>query len=78
MTPKQNAKELVYRFLDYSVIGLILEESEAKQCALIAVDEIIKATYIDEETADDYGMDYQTVATTNEYWPLVRQEIEKL
>ena len=38
MTPKEKAKDLYKQFLD---IGLIVG-NEAKQCALIAVDEILK------------------------------------
>jgi len=33
MTPKEKAIELVDKYLDDKVVGLILEETEAKQCA---------------------------------------------
>jgi hypothetical protein len=58
MTPKEKAKELIRQF--YSV-GAV----ECKQCALIAVDEIINLL------GD---------ITNNEidYWESVKQEIEKL
>jgi hypothetical protein len=60
MTPKEKAKDLIKRF--YSV-GAI----ECKQCALIAVDEIIYS--VDDEHVSDIF---------NEYWDEVKQEIKKL
>ena len=59
MTPKQKAKELVNKYLQI-YDGRVIQ---AKQCALIAVDEILKVsiTYA--------GKDY-------EYYQEVKQEIE--
>jgi methionine synthase II (cobalamin-independent) len=65
MTPKEKAKELVEamafscRECDY--------EAKAKQCALIAVDEIIFALSFHSDT--ELG---------EEYWVEVKQEIEKI
>ena len=72
MTPKEKAKELVEKFTpmfsywDYyndcsRDTNLIIRD--AKQCVLIAVDELIKAT---------------TPLTSTYYWKEVKQEIEKL
>jgi hypothetical protein len=68
MTPKQKAEQLVEamafscRECDY--------EAKAKQCALIAVDEIMSAlTYL------PYGLDYLNKIC---YWEEVKQEIEAL
>ena len=58
MEPKLKAKELIRNF--YSVGA-----TECKQCALIAVDEIIK---------EHYPQDIKRC----EYWKEVKQEIEKL
>jgi hypothetical protein len=58
MTPKEKAKELVLQFSD---IGLIVS-LEAKQCALIAVDEISNIVLFDDLR----------------YWDEVKQEIEEL
>ncbi len=58
MTLKEKAKELVLQFSD---IGLIVS-LEAKQCALIAVDEISNIVLFDDLR----------------YWQEVKQEIEKL
>ncbi len=65
MTPKEKAKELVEamafscRECDY--------EAKAKQCALIAVDEIINVII----GSYDYELE-------NKYWQEVKQEIEKI
>lgn len=39
LTPKEKAKELVYKFMDTGICW-----KQSKQCALIAVDELIKVT----------------------------------
>jgi hypothetical protein len=67
MTPKEKAEELIssYRFA-LSIPNAPLGEhkdSIAKQCALVAVDEIIKAT---------------TPLTSTYFWQEVKEEIEKL
>lgn len=74
MTPKQKAKELVEKYISASVV---VEDDEkhyhpqpfslAKQCALIAVDEILN-------TVNNLFNTY----SQNDYWLQVKQEIEKL
>ena len=59
MTPKEKAEDLYNRMLPKSGVVFKLQ---AKQCALVAVDEIIKAL----GTVDKM------------YWEEVKQEIEKL
>jgi hypothetical protein len=61
MTPKEKANDLIRRF--YS-IGAI----ECKQCALIAVGELLS------ETEERDGMR----VINNPYWLEVKKEIEKL
>jgi hypothetical protein len=69
MTPKEKAKELIERFTftcrecDY--------QDNAKQCALIAVDEIIKAI----PDASDDNSPYNSELL---WWKEVRHEIENL
>jgi hypothetical protein len=87
MTPREKADELFWKYRPIIagkqfVTGLVLM-SEAKeltkQCALIAVDEIIKVCpYIRQK-------DWETLEQLNaaniyfvEYWNEVKQEIEKL
>ena len=69
MTPKEKAKQLIEsmafscRECDY--------ESKAKQCALIAVDEILSLSKIASIRRDEVYMEL-------EYWIEVKQEIENL
>jgi hypothetical protein len=67
MTPKEKAKELVYKFDD--TMEFSTPQRFAKQCALVAVEEIIKTLY-------EYHYDSESGAY--EYWQEVKQEIEKL
>ena len=66
MTPKEKAKELVDKMWNiderYGSIGF----HEAKQCALIAVDEILSNPMF----FSDWGTVY--------FWQSVKKEIEKL
>jgi hypothetical protein len=74
MTPKEKAKELVNKYLKAS-FGAIEEYipvplSLAKQCALIAVDEIMEYLTTSEDVmVSNFALDY---------WKEVKQEIEKL
>ena len=69
MTPKEKAEALVERFrmnvLDWE--GCSINEHKAKQCALIAVDEILKVA--------SFYNDSQAEVT---YWQEVKQEITNL
>ena len=67
MTPKDKAIGLYIKYIDaYNNINLQVSDYKfAKQCALIAVDEIIK----DKKMFNQISV---------EYWEDVRQEIEKL
>lgn len=69
MTPKEKAKELAGKMLQYQPFATEFRDEKtcfefAKQCALIAVDEILNAL-------SPYGSKYK-------YWLEVKQEIEKL
>jgi hypothetical protein len=87
MTPKEKAIQLVDNFrlnvLDYEGSGL--NSFKAKQCAIIAVDEIIKSEprYPSDVDWDDVGGTHQYYYEAQredalEYWKEVKQEIEKL
>jgi hypothetical protein len=68
MTPKEKAQELfenMYYKIESDELGK--DEESAKECALIAVDEII----------DEYQKIFPNVNRRN-YWDEVKQEIEKL
>lgn len=67
MTPKEKAEQLIERFrmnvLDYE--GCSINDHKAKQCALIAVDEVINSElykWLEDEI----------------YWQEVKQEVENL
>jgi hypothetical protein len=74
MTPKEKANELVDRYMnirnvklsDYSIIYL----PTAKQCSLIAVDEIIASNPI--------AFDEDDNCIAKQWWQEVKIEIEKL
>lgn len=77
MTPKEKAKELVRKY--YHLFSVELENTidyrEAKNCALIAVDEIIKSNPCYEDS--DRGGNFQWNDNTY-YWQEVKQEIDKI
>ena len=75
MTPKEKALELVEDMHDAPEIGY---NEHAKQCALIAVDEILEALKI-ELTKDVITIDVANFAADKIiYWQEVKKEIEAL
>ena len=77
MTPQEKATELVKKYKDYSLHHNSLEKciENAKQCALIAVEEIKKAHPIIPLT---YMLESEAIDAAIEYWNEVKSEIEKL
>ena len=71
MTPKEKAKSLVGKM--YAGFVHDLYSYKAKQCALIAVDEIIFAL-----NDDIYIQGETDIDSHREYWKEVKQEIQKL
>jgi hypothetical protein len=74
MTPKEKAVELFDKMIFNQAISTKincpnLANEYAKDCALIAVDEIIKSIVITDLTTAEYQFNY---------WEKVKQEIEKL
>ena len=68
MTPKEKAAELI---VNYQLKCKSLNYDEAKQCALIAVNEIINS--------NPYSNPFNTnVESTMSYWKEVKKEISKL
>lgn len=70
MTPKEKAQELVDKFNYESKHYLILD---AKQCALIAVDEILKECCKSSEKKDAKYQDERI-----NYWQQVKHELNNL
>ena len=74
MTPKEKAEELIRKYYRWGLHkdGQSLSWLESKECALIAVDEILQNVYDDHATIGRQNL------TDKEYWTEVKQEIEKL
>jgi hypothetical protein len=73
MTPQEKAKELlekmnVIHYLKGNGLPVSMHKSQIKQCALIAVDELIK-----QEEKHNNGTFYPS-----NYWQEVKEEMEKL
>jgi hypothetical protein len=68
MTPQQKAKEL---FNKYYLLIDIKNYENTKNCALIAVDEVLEAT-------KRYDYTLGPKPSYNEYWLKVKYQIEKL
>jgi hypothetical protein len=75
MIAKEKAAELI---VNYQLKCKSLNYDEAKQCAIIAVDEIIKA--LENELLDlyDTARDCPINKKHNQYWEQVKTEIENL
>ena len=72
MTPKEKAKELLGKYAMYLRANLMHDEEaneDAKQCVLVAVNEIISMGIMSD--SGDWEM-------AKLYWEEVKQEIEKL
>ena len=80
MKAEEKAKEIVEMYLKVLAVGMYDVREEAKQCALICVDEIIKeALQMDEKWHDNEDAPLTSVFNYSyEYWLEVRKEIEKL
>jgi hypothetical protein len=73
MTPKEKAKELFGKYAMYLRANLRYDEEaneDAKECALIAVDEIIASNPI--------AFDEQDNCIAKQWWQEVKTEIEKI
>jgi len=69
MTPKEKAKELIDKY-SFVEIANYTSMFEVKQCALIAVDEIL-----DEIQPFELAWEYESKI---KFWESVKKEIEKL
>ena len=74
MTPKEKAAELI---VNYQLKCKSLNYDEAKQCALIAVDEIIYSLEDSKEHIDDNYL-FIFNNKTIKFWQEVKQEIESI
>jgi len=70
MTPKEKAIELYQEFINYVPADIEYEHKYAKECALIAAEEIKK------QLLENLDNDMSTIHAI--YWEKVKQEIENL
>ena len=68
MAPKEKAIELYNKMYDFSIF-----DESAKQCALIAVDEILNGYEF-----DSLEVEHKRIMDNINYWDKVKQEIENL
>ena len=75
MTPKEKAKELFEKYLTPNLVNPLygsLSYEDAKQCAIIAVNEVLSISYFDPDYMTENDSFYKN------YWILVKTEIEQL
>jgi len=77
LTPKEKAIELTHKFYEIKINPMYstINEYMAKECALIAVDEILKNS-VGYNAYD--GVTDNDIWADDNYWVKVKQEIEKL
>lgn len=80
MTPKEKALSLMVQFENHAKFwdcasDTPLKEEHAKQCALICVEEILKANPI---VPLEYMLESEALDKAREYWQSVKTEIKKL
>ena len=83
MTPKEKAEELFNKFiiiddLSDSTGNSLYFNAHAKQCAIVAVDEIIEATNMYQYGISNALEHIPAKIVKHPYWQEVKQEIENL
>ena len=77
MTPKEKAKELFAKYVFLTISDMSDENfNQTKQCALIAVDEILESTKRNKYNPFDWNE--ITGVRYDKFWTEVKEEIEKL
>ena len=71
MTPKKEANELIDKFLDLEGDDVQINLIDAKNCALICVNEILKSTSV---TFDVEEIEFMK----RQYWEEVKRELNKV
>lgn len=81
MKPNEKAQQLFNQFLLYQPLltnVFLNAEQRAKQCALIAVDEILKLEHPVVITYTETSNNLIEQFTQDHYWELVKKEIQNL
>jgi hypothetical protein len=75
MTAKEKAKELYNKMYEtgFKPKSVLIRIEQAKECALIAVDEIINGYEF-----DSLDIEHKRIMDNINFWDEVKQEIEKL
>lgn len=82
MTPKEKAEELlekmnVIHYLKGNGLPVSMHKSQIKQCALIAVEELINE-YESNICNSGYDYDFERWDMQRDYWIEVKEEIESI
>jgi hypothetical protein len=79
-SPKEKAEELIRKYYTFGINkeGQTLSWYESKQCAIIAVDEIINSSPTNPLKGGYIGLYSDMVDEAIEYYKEVKQELEKL
>ena len=82
MTPQEKAKELLSSFSNFvaekDYWGDNIEHRNSKQCAIIAVDEILKSRPCLPICISTDGGSSEAIIDANNFWQEVKTEIEEL
>lgn len=73
MTPKEKSQELIEKY-SFVEIAYYTSMHQVKECALIAVDEIIEVTAPNCDRYEPYYLELKA-EMTQKYWQEVKQEI---
>ena len=75
MIPKEKAKELYNKMYEtgFKPKSVLIRIEQAKECALIAVDEIINGYEF-----DSLDIEHKRIMDNINFWDEVKQEIQKL
>jgi hypothetical protein len=80
MTPKEKANDILDNFWLMDKVEPMLNEEQAKQCALIAVDELICNSFYKKELQKMFDKGYLFIkpeTECKEYWQEVKTKIQK-
>ena len=80
MSPKEKAKELYNTFYNiaYHPSVKVIRKTNAKQCSIISVDEILKSRPCLPICISTDGGSSEAIIDANNFWQEVKTEIERL
>lgn len=80
MTPKEKAKELFSKYVNIGLVQdiMVTDDAIAKQCALIAVDEIMSNGLLENQPKFNMMRGDKPTPQQTDYWSQVKTEINNL